>query len=226
MSIATLPRARRTNRPLPRWRLWRRALTVMLLALMLLPLLLRLYTIAVYQGAITDNLGETTGRTAIVFGAGVLPNGEPTDVLADRVSAAAELYRRGAVQRIILTGDGRPESTREPAVMRRAMLRQGVPDSALILDDGGLRTRESCQRARAVFGVTRAVLITQRFHLPRALLLCENAGLDVVGHAGAGKAYPWRWRVSWQARETAATTAAWWDVAVAARAPSIIPFSR
>lgn len=226
MSAAALPHTRRTGRSLPRWRVLRRAIALTMLAVAVLPVALRLYTVASYRDAITADLGEITGRTAIVFGAGVLSDSEPTEVLADRLAAAAELYRLGAVQRIILSGDGRPAGTHEPEVMRRAMLRLGVPDSALVLDDGGLRTRESCLRARNVFGVRRAVLVTQRFHLPRALYLCESAGLDAVGRAGDGRAYPWRWRAGWHLRETAATAAAWWDVEVAARAPSVIPFSR
>jgi vancomycin permeability regulator SanA len=175
---------------------------------------LRLYTVNRYDKAIlaADRIDE--GRTAIVFGAGILPDGEPTAVLYDRVATAAELYRLGKVEQIILSGDGRDIYHNEPEVMRKTAVSFGVPESALKLDSAGIRTFESCRRARDDFGVEHAVLVTQRFHLPRALMLCENLGVDAVGVASDRRNYSWRWRLSWHAREAAATTVAWWEVKV------------
>jgi vancomycin permeability regulator SanA len=132
--------------------------------------------------------------------------------LYDRIATAADLYQRGVASRVILSGDGNDLYYDEPEVMRRAILRLGVPESALILDRGGVRTQETCRRARESLGVTSATLVTQAFHLPRALLLCESFGINVVGVAGDRRSYSWRWRVSWQARETAATAVAWLEV--------------
>jgi vancomycin permeability regulator SanA len=173
---------------------------------------LRLYTVNRYDHAIlaADRLDQ--GRTAIVFGAGILPDGEPTAVLYDRVATAAELYRLGKVEQIILSGDGQDIYHNEPEVMRRTAISFGIPESALTLDADGIRTFESCRRARDDFGVDHAVLITQRFHLPRALMLCESLGVDAVGVASDRRDYSWRWRLSWHARETAATSVAWWEV--------------
>jgi vancomycin permeability regulator SanA len=132
---------------------------------------LRLYTVHRYDKAIlvAERLDE--GRTAIVFGAGILPDGEPTVVLYDRVATAAELYRLGKVEQIILSGDGQDIYHNEPEVMRKTAVGFGIPESALMLDGDGIRTFESCRRARDEFGVEHAVLVTQRFHLPRALML-------------------------------------------------------
>jgi SanA protein len=174
---------------------------------------LRLYTVSKYRARIVPVHEAPAGRVAIVFGAGVLPNGEPSAVLYDRVATAAELYQRGKVTSIVLSGDGSGRYHDEPESMRRAALRLGVPDGALVLDRAGLRTEETCRRARAIFDITSATLVTQGFHLSRALMLCESFGLDVVGVASDRRSYSWRWRVSWQAREAAATTVAWLEIA-------------
>jgi SanA protein len=175
---------------------------------------LRLYTVHRYDQAILAADRVDQGRTAIVFGAGILPDGEPTAVLYDRVATAAELYQLGKVEQIILSGDGQDIYHNEPEVMRRTAIGFGVPETALKLDNDGIRTFESCRRARDDFGVERAVLVTQRFHLPRALMLCESLGVDAVGVASDRRDYSWRWRLSWHAREAAATTVAWWEAKV------------
>lgn len=172
---------------------------------------LRLYTVGRYNGAIHSASDVPATETALVFGAGILPTGEPTAVLYDRVATAAELYALGKVERIVLSGDGRTAAHDEPEVMRQVAVSLGVPDGALHLDAGGVRTLESCRRAKEVFGAERAILVTQRFHLPRALMLCQAQGIQSTGVASDRRSYPWRWRLSWQVRETGATVAAWWD---------------
>jgi vancomycin permeability regulator SanA len=212
MSTITLPNTRRRARTNPRWRLLRR-LVYLAIALALVAVVgLRLFTVLRYQGAVYGVEDAPAGGVAIVFGAGVQPNGEPTDVLYDRVAVAADLYQRGKVERLLLSGHGGSGSAREPEAMRRTALRLGVPDAALVLDDAGLRTYASCARAHEVYGVDRAILVTQAFHLPRALLLCDALGVDASGVSSDRREYPWRWRLSWQAREVVATAVAWWDV--------------
>ncbi len=149
------------------------------------------------------------GRAAIVFGAAIR-NGFPSTVLRDRLDAAIELYQLGRVERLILSGDGRHASYDEPATMARYVLRQGIPAEALVLDRHGLRTYDTCYRARAVYGVERAVLVTQRFHLPRALFTCERLGLEAVGLSADQRVY----RNWYTVRELAALAVAAWDVIV------------
>lgn len=120
-------------------------------------------------------------RVALVFGAGVLPDGRPSRMLADRVDAAVELHRAGRVEKILMTGDnGRPDYD-EVGVMRARALAAGVPPEDVRMDHAGFSTYESCYRARAVFGVERAVLVTQRYHLPRAVYTCGALGVEAVG---------------------------------------------
>jgi vancomycin permeability regulator SanA len=173
---------------------------------------LRLVTMWRYHDATYVEQSVPARPVAVVFGAGVGPSGYPSPILEDRVLMAAELYRLGKVERLLLTGDGRNGDWGEPAAMRRLALDSGVPDSALTLDQEGFRTRASCERARDTFGVERAVLITQSFHLPRAMLLCDSAGIDVAGVASDQHDFGWRRNFEWQTRETAATVVAWWEV--------------
>ncbi len=151
---------------------------------------------------------------AVVFGAAVYPGGRPSPILADRVRTAVALYQAGRVQRLLLSGDNRFEHYNEPAAMAALAREYGVPDDALVLDYAGRRTYDTCWRARHIFGLDRVVLVTQRFHLPRALYLCQALGLDAVGvPADRPAGYRGLW---WYGgvRETVARVRAWWDVHV------------
>ena len=153
-------------------------------------------------------------RVAIVFGAGLNRSGGPTPVLYDRVATAVDLYQRGLVDKLLLTGDNRFVDYNEPAAMRETALKLGVPDSALVLDYAGRRTYDSCYRARSIFGVERAILVTQAFHLDRAMYLCAAFGIDSIGVAADRRTYAASSETWWSIREAAATVAAWLDVNV------------
>jgi SanA protein len=147
---------------------------------------------------------------AIVFGAGYLPSGRLSDALADRMDTAIDLYEAGKVNKLLLTGDNRFDDYNEPAAMAAYARARGVPGQDLVLDYAGRRTYDSCYRAGTIFGVERAVLVTQAFHLPRALYTCERLGLDAAGVVADRHRYlrsPW-----YQLRELAALTRAWLDV--------------
>ncbi|MFG3661087.1 vancomycin high temperature exclusion protein [Streptomyces sp. NPDC047706] len=133
----------------------------------------------------TDDRLRTTAdapRTgvAVVFGAG-LWNGEPSPYLAHRLDAAAELYRAGRVKVVLVTGDNSREDYDEPDAMRAYLTRNGVPDARIVSDYAGFDTWDSCVRARKIFGVEEAVLISQGFHIRRAVALCEAAGVVSYG---------------------------------------------
>ncbi len=149
--------------------------------------------------------------TAIVFGAGVRDN-QPSAVLFDRVTAAVQLYRAGVVSQLLMSGDGRFASHNEPAVMHTTALRFGVPPAAIQLDGGGLSTYETCRRAHDLFGVRSAVLVTQAFHLERALLICKGVGIDAVGFVADAR--PYRGMAWLQVRELLATAHALLRLAV------------
>jgi SanA protein len=150
---------------------------------------------------------------AIVLGAGLWADGSITPVLADRVATAADLYQAGAVRVLLFSGDNRFVGYNEPQAMFEYAVRLGVPEDAIVLDYAGRRTYDSCYRARAIFGVDRALVVTQRFHAPRALYLCDALGVDAVAAVADRQNYAPR-RFVWETREYLALALAWWDVNV------------
>ncbi|MGW4227270.1 SanA/YdcF family protein [Streptomyces bauhiniae] len=119
-------------------------------------------------------------EVAVVFGAG-LWNGGPSPYLAHRLDAAAGLYRTGRIKAVLVTGDNSRQDYDEPSAMRTYLSRHGVPAERIVSDYAGFDTWDSCVRARRVFGVHRAVLISQTFHIRRAVALCEAAGVSSYG---------------------------------------------
>lgn len=142
---------------------------------------------------------------AIVFGAGLTTGGEPSRVLSQRVDAAIELYRAKKVQKLLLSGDNTDRYHDETRAMRRYALERGVPAEDVVGDDAGVSTYDTVLRARDVFGVDEAILVTQRFHLPRALFLANTLGLDAWG-VSADPSRDWVWR--YELRELLARAAA------------------
>ena len=151
---------------------------------------------------------------AIVFGAGLTRSGEATPILKDRVQTAARLYFAGKAQKLLMTGDNRFVNYNEPEAMRQYALSLGVPDQDIVLDYAGRRTYDSCYRAKAIFGIEKAILVTQQFHLPRALYLCNVLGVDGVGVAASNYNYRRASLLYWNMRELAATVTAMLDVHV------------
>ncbi len=151
---------------------------------------------------------------AVVFGAG-LRGTAPSASLARRLDTAARLYRAGRVEVVLVTGDNSRRDYDEPTSMRAYLVAQGVPDRRIVSDFAGFDTWDSCARARQVFGVDRATLVTQDFHVPRALALCRAAG--VTGHGvGAGDPRDGVWFYG-MLRESAAAGKAVLDAAVRPR---------
>jgi SanA protein len=120
-------------------------------------------------------------QVALVLGAFVEPDGKMSQMLSDRVQRAAQLWRSGKVRRILVSGDHHTWSYDEPDTMRRALQADGVPGSDIFTDHDGLDTWDSVVRARKVFGVRSAIVVTQGFHMPRALYLAKQAGLEAQG---------------------------------------------
>jgi vancomycin permeability regulator SanA len=151
-------------------------------------------------------------RVAIVFGAGLWRNGSPTPVLADRVTQAANLYFAGKVEKLLMSGDNRFVDYNEPEAMRRLAISLGVPNDAIVLDYAGRRTYDTCYRAKVIFKVDQAILVTQAFHMPRAIYLCNRLGVDSLGVDSDLQTYRKSSLLYWNARELFATAAAMWDV--------------
>lgn len=125
---------------------------------------------------------------AVVFGAGYGTEGLSL-VLEDRVRTAVELYRAGRVRKLLMTGDNSRVSYNEPEAMRRRAIALGVPSGDIVLDYAGFRTYDSLYRARDIFGIRQALLVTQSYHLPRALYIAHHLGIDAAGVAAEKRRY-------------------------------------
>jgi SanA protein len=171
-----------------------------------------------YRDRIHTHVSEVPAHpVAIVFGAGYWPGGRLSDALADRMDTAIDLYDSGQVGKLLLTGDNRFADYNEPAAMAAYARDRGVQEGDLVLDYAGRRTYDSCYRANAIFGVERAVLVTQEFHLPRALYTCDLLGIDAMGVVADRHRYarsPW-----YEVRELAALVRAWVDLNVTRPTP-------
>lgn len=128
-----------------------------------------------------DDPALPENRAALVFGAGLNRGGGPSAILYDRVATAADLYSAGKVTKLLMSGDNSTENYNEVEAMRRAAVELGVPDDDIVLDYAGFNSWDSCYRARDIFGLDSATLVTQRFHLPRAVFTCRHLGIDAVG---------------------------------------------
>ncbi|MFE5072464.1 SanA/YdcF family protein [Streptomyces halstedii] len=165
-----LPRTRRGRRRLVR--------AVMLACVAALLPATWLHTVA--DARVRTTADAPAQQVAVVFGAG-LWQGRPSPYLAHRLDAAAELYRSGKVRVVLVTGDNSRVEYDEPDAMRTYLTEHGVPDGRIVSDYAGFDTWDSCVRAKKIFGVDRAVLVSQGFHIRRAIALCRSAGIDAYG---------------------------------------------
>ena len=167
-----------------------------------------------------DGADAVRAPVAIVLGAAVHADGRPSPWLAHRLDIAADLYTSGRTEAILVSGDNRRVGYDEPTVMRNYLTSKGIPSQAIALDYAGFDTYDTCVRARRIFGIERALLVTQDFHEPRAVAICRSVGLSVDG-VGDSRARHDRisWAVSWT-RERPATIKAVIDV-VSRRDPTL-----
>lgn len=117
----------------------------------------------------------------MVLGASVLRSGQPSDILADRLKVASEIYAAGLADKVLVSGDNGQDGYDEVNAMRKYLLAAGVASEDVFLDHAGFDTYDSVYRARHVFGVTNAIVVTQGYHLPRALYLADVVGIEVQG---------------------------------------------
>jgi SanA protein len=118
-----------------------------------------------------------------------------------------------------MSGDNRFENYNEPAAMKEAAIKRGVPEADIVEDFAGRRTYDTCYRAKEIFGVERAVLVTQQYHLNRALYLCQNMGIDSYGISADRRQYPKSDKNWWTFRENIAIVGAWFDMNIAVQTP-------
>lgn len=149
---------------------------------------------------------------ALVLGAQIYPDGVPSPYLRGRLDLAKKLYDTGKVRAILVSGDNGMAHYNEPDGMRQYLIDAGVPAQQVIADYAGFDTYDSCVRAREVFGVTSLTIVTQGYHLPRAVTTCELTGMHTYGVGDHSVAKDRTWRYG-QVRELAANFKMVYDVA-------------
>ncbi len=183
------------------------ALVILIIAFLVIP------PIFVYSGKykIYRNVESVEKhKVGIVFGAGVHSDGSPTPMLQDRLDTAARLYEMGKIEKILVSGDNRTEHYNEPQAMYNYLLQKKIPKKAIIRDYAGRRTYDTCYRANYIFGLKEAILITQGYHLPRAIFLCNKLGVKSSGISATMRDY--QNEATYETREIAAIYASILDI--------------
>jgi vancomycin permeability regulator SanA len=143
----------------------------------------------------------------VVLGGGV-ENGQPRPLLQDRLDTAAGLLQEGKVSKLLVSGDNRIARYNEPEVMRRYLVgKKGIDARLVHMDNAGRSTYETCERAKKVFGLDRAVFISESTHLPRVLYLCRSFGIEAYGVNSDGQSSAGR-QIGQRFREVMARTKA------------------
>ena len=195
-----------TPTPAPRkpwWRrrkTWRRTGLVAGLAALVAFLTIAVSGLWVHSGADGHIFAEQDVPPApvgLVLGARVYPDGAPSAFLEARLELARRLFVAGKVKVLLVSGDHMNWDYDEPEAMRTWLVGHGVPHSKIVLDYAGFDTYDSCARAVRIFGVRRAIVVTQTYHLPRAVTLCRRLGLEADGVGDETvKQFTTPWRIS------------------------------
>lgn len=139
-----------------------------------------------YESRIQDAATVQPRRVGLVLGAGVNNRGEPYDELKSRLDVAASAYKQGKVEKLLLSGDNRYVEYNEPLAMQEYLIEtHAIPTKDTQNDYAGRSTYESCERAKKVFGVNKAIIFSAGTHLPRAIYLCEHFGIESYGIASS-----------------------------------------
>lgn len=125
----------------------------------------------------------------LILGAGV-KNNQPTPMLRDRLLKGIELYNDHKAPKIIMSGDHSKEDYNEVGVMKQFAIKQGIPSSDIFMDHTGLSTYESLYRAKKIFQVKKVIIVTQEYHLYRALYIAKSLGLEAIGYSANLQHYP------------------------------------
>lgn len=180
-------------------------LTVLLaLCLPLLAVAINYFHIGTYATYIG---GSPEVDVGIVPGGGI-ESDKPLPLLQDRLDTAASLMRSGRVKKLIVSGDNRFHHYNEPEVMKRYLVQQkSIDPKRIFLDNAGRSTYETCERAKKIFDVNKALLISETTHLPRAIFLCRSFGIEAYGFSSDGQSSA-GWQVGQRFREILARTKA------------------
>lgn len=144
------------------------------------------------EQGVVDECKSIDPQCILVLGCAVWADNKPSPMLRDRLDAAIELYRKGTAPKILLSGDNSVKEYSEPDCMLQYTLEQGVPEEDIFLDFAGFSTYDSVYRAHAVYRVDRMVIVTQKYHLFRALKISDAIGITAKGVASDQRKYAGR----------------------------------
>lgn len=210
--MTSSPPAGRAAARVRRRRLLRVGVVLVALAL-LIPLGCLAWTRLAARGHLYPAADVPDAPVALVLGAQVRADGTPSAFLEARLALAKRLYDDGTVRALLVSGDNSRPEYDEPTAMRRWLVDHGVPSRKVVVDYAGFDTYDSCLRANRIFGVERAIVVTQTYHLARAVTLCRSVG---VAADGVGDDSVRRYRRAWWRgvfREIGASVKAAYDVA-------------
>ncbi len=137
----------------------------------------------------TEELTEFGADCIIILGAGIYDSETPAPMLKDRLDLGIELYEKGVAPKLLLSGDNGQEGYNEIHVMLSYAKKTGVPDEDIFCDHAGFSTYDSMYRAKSIFDVEKAIVVTQSYHEYRALYIGEKSGLEVRGAASDQQQY-------------------------------------
>ncbi len=201
---------------------WKRSLLFILIFLLIIlstPFLLKFLFTQSYSDKIFTDINEVpVVHVGLVFGAGLDEKARPSNILEDRILTAVELYKQGKIEKIIMSGDNRALDYDEPSAMIDFAVENGVTPEDLQPDYAGLRTYDSCVRARDIFSLSEITIITQSFHMSRAMYTCSSLGITTYGVIADKREY--EDELSLDVRDTYAFMLAVWDVNI--RKPSVV----
>lgn len=188
------------------------------LLILLVPVAINIWIVRSGAATTFTNLASVPANdVGLVLGASQRTGGYVNPHFQARVEAAAKLYRAGKVKHLLLSGDNHIEGYDEPSNMKETLVKLGVPEAAMTLDYAGFRTLDSVARAKAVFGQTRLTVVTDDFHVARALFLCRAQGIEAV--AFCSDVIPLKYSGTTRAREWLARVKAWLDVYILRTGP-------
>ena len=122
-------------------------------------------------------------RVAVVLGtAKYIKRGKINYFYKYRIEAAVRLYKSGKVKAILVSGDNATRYYNEPVRMRNDLVKMGVPKDKIYMDFAGFRTLDSILRAKEIFGLKKYIIVSQKFHLERAMFIANKSGVDAIGY--------------------------------------------
>ena len=186
--------------------------------------LLRILMIAIERNNVFSLETSPQSQVALVLGAGLSQNSTPSTPLQDRIDTAIILYNTGKVSKLLMSGDNRFDYYNEPEAMKLYALSEGIPEDDIVLDYAGRRTYDSCYRAKAIFGLDEVIIVTQNYHLSRALFICNQLNLKAYGVPSDNAYYLRNRYLFWRIREIAASLTAYWDIYVSKPLPVLGKF--